>query len=323
MSALLGLGPLMREMYELAHPPDSRVAKRETRRLAVGGPVDFEVFLSGMRRQQYEADNLAYEAAGRTNCRLCWQQESLLYRNELAIAPDSHPFFPYHMLLRPVRPQQIDPTFEVVGRQVKRGSVGRQQLDCRPDFSFEDIVSLCRLVQAAPDYMVTQSMRGSGASIPEHIHAHAFLKTQTDFPLLNRACFVRLEGARDVWVNRHVTYGLLVKGAPEPIARLFVALREQGGFHSNHYLKVDDAFGGSIGLYVPRVRQVPPFPRFVDWKFGAFEVLGLYDVKTPELYRTLTADEACAATRSVTLQDRRSQAVLEDVCRAVFPEQAV
>src|SRR5205823_1912446 len=100
------LAGILRTMSEEAHPPDGRVAKRERRGLPVPGPVAFEVFLSGMQRQQYEADNRRFEAGPLTRCRLCWAEESLVYRDRLAVAPDHHPFFPYHMLLRPVRPGQ-------------------------------------------------------------------------------------------------------------------------------------------------------------------------------------------------------------------------
>lgn len=321
VKATISLNEMMCEMYELAHPLDDRVAKKENRHLPIAGPVDFEVFLSGMQRQEYEARNREYEAAGRKECRLCWARESLVYYDQMAIAPDGIPFFPYHMLLRPVRPECIDLTFEIVSLNVKRGVVEKAHLDCRAEFCFEDIVTMGRLVQDAEHYMITQSMGGSGASISEHIHAHAFLKMQTDFPLLNRAYFTPLQGTTNVWVNnKHVTYGLLIRDEPEVIATVFVALRDQFGLPSNHYLRVDDAFGGLIGLYVPRVEQVPALPRIADadWKFGAFEVLGLYDAKTPELYQTLTAEEACAATSSVTLQDHQCQLDMEESCRAIL-----
>jgi len=310
----------MRKIYDDLHPPDSRVAKKARRWLDIDGPVKFEVFLSGMQREEYEARNREYEATGQKDCRLCWSKESLVYRNQMAITADGIPFFPSHMLLRTVRPERIDSTFEVIMPNVKRGVVEKKHLDCRPEFSREDIVTMGYLMKDAQDYIINQSMGGSGASIGEHIHAHAFLKTQTDFPLLNPVCFTRLEGVQDVWVNRLITYGLLIRGEPEKIAAVFAALRNEFGFPSNHYLKVDDAFGGLIGLYVPRVELIPPLSRFasVNWKFGAFEVLGLYDANTPEDYHTLTGDEVCAATKSVTLQDSHLQAAMEQTCRAVL-----
>ena len=310
----------MQEMYDRAHPPNGRTAKRCRRSLFVEGPVYFEIFLSGMERQEYEARTREHEPANGKDCRLCWPEESLIYRGKVAIAPDLTPFFPYHMLLKPVITECIDSTFVTVLPNVRQGFVRKEHLDCRPAFSFEDIAVMGYLVREEDEYIISQSMAGSGASIPEHIHAHAFLKSQTDFPLLNRSCFTRLPRTDNIWVNTHHTYGILIRDEPEVIAEIFVEIRNKLGLSSNHYFKTDDAFGGLIGLYVPRVKQVPSVPSIAqaDWKFGAFEVLGLYDAKTAELYQTLKTEELCRATCSVTLQDKESRAVIEDICRAVI-----
>jgi hypothetical protein len=300
------LGGLMREMYEAANPPDDRVAKAASRSLRVGAPVEFEIFLSGMKRQKYEAQNRAYVESGDTACRLCWGQWSLIFQDRLAVAPDSFPFFPYHMLLRPVLPERIAADrFETLAPDIKRGFVTKADLDCRDAFTDADIATLCALVEAAPEFMVTQSMRGSGASIPEHIHAHAFLRSQTRFPLLQRRCFHACVGSPHAWVNTHVSYVLVLCGAGASLARIIASLHGRFRIASNHYIQIDADFGGLAVGYVPRTATVPAVPRLAtaEWKFGAFEVLGLYDAKTSELYETLSADEACSATRSVTVQD--------------------
>jgi len=159
---------------------------------------------------------------------------------------------------------------------------------------------------------------GSGASIPEHIHAHLFQKHQTGFPLFEPVSFEPLPGAAGrIWVNRHVTYGILISGTAELIATVIAGLRDEFGCASNHYLKTDPAWGGLVGLYVPRVHALPAVGRLeeADWKFGAFEVLGLFDAKTPEIYETLTTDEACRGIRSVTLQDPTQQRAMETCAR--------
>jgi hypothetical protein len=313
----MNLTTLMRQMYDAVHASDGRVAKSASRTLTGIAPVECEIFLSGMRRQKYEEKNRTYSLSGRTDCRLCWPDTSLVFRDRVAISPDSFPFFPYHMLLRPVRPESVkDSDFELIGQDLKHGLITPEHLDCRDGFTREDLATFGALVEEAPDYIITQSMRGSGASIPEHIHAHAFLKTQTRFPLLEKSCFRQLPQDGRIWVNDHVGYGLLVRGTADFIADVFVLMRAEFKLPSNHYIRMDEDFGGLIGLYVPRTRNLPSITRLAtaDWKFGAFEVVGLYDAKTADLYETLTSEEACRATSSVTVQDLGTRAAMELVC---------
>jgi hypothetical protein len=306
-------------MYDTAHPKDSRVAKVAKRLLPVSESVTFEVFLSGMQRQQYEDANREYLAAGRMDCRLCWEQQCLIFKDRIAIAPDSFPFFPYHMLLRPLDPKRVDATcFEEVALDIKRGMVSAEHLECRDYFTAQDIATFASLVETAPDYVITQSMRGSGASIPEHIHAHAFLKTETRFPLLEKGCYTRSKHASELWTIDQVGYGILFREDLTVMPMSFDTLRHRFGLASNHYFMMNEDFGGLIGLYVPRTASLPSVSRLaqVDWKFGAFEVLGLYDAKTALLFDTLSTDEACEATRSVTVNDRALRAAMEQACGA-------
>jgi len=312
------LSTLMRSMYDERHPADGRIGKLKSRKLQTGGIVDLEVFFSGMRRQEYERKNevidLSRQRGEQIPCRLCFPSHSLVYRCRLAITPDEIPFFPYHMLLRPITSDAVDTTLKSLGPHLELGLVEERPLDCRPGFTYEDIVAMSWFVKDAQDYMVTQSFGGSGASVPEHVHAHAFPKNETDFPFMRRACFTNLRGTNSVWVNRHITYAILVKGSPETIAKVFVSLNALFRLPANHCFKVDDDFGGLIGIYVPRIRDLPQVPsrlRKANWKFGAFEVLGLYDAKNEELYDSLRLEEAYAATRSVTLHHPERQKEIE------------
>jgi len=213
------LSTLMRSMYDERHPEDGRIGKLMSRKLQTGGVVDLEVFFSGMRRQEYERKNeaidLSRQRGEQVPCRLCFSSSSLMYHCRLAITPDEVPFFPYHMLLRPITPKAFDTSFKSLGRNLKLGLIEKHHLDCRPGFNYEDIVVMSSLVKDARDYMVTQSFGGSGASVPEHVHAHAFPKNQTGFPLIHRVCFTRLRGTDSIWVNRHITYAILVRGNPD------------------------------------------------------------------------------------------------------------
>ena len=322
----MSLSSLMREMYEQAHPLDGQRAKTASRSLSAIAPVEFEVFLSGMGRQEYESQNRLHSTSPVPACRLCWARDCLVFRDRMAITPDSFPFFPYHMLLRPVKPERILlGAFKSIAPGIRRGRVTAEHLDCRDWFTAEDLATFAQVVQEAPDYMITQSMRGSGASVPEHIHGHAFLKKQTRLPLLEKSCFHTADNAAGIWINDHVSYGLLSRADASIWSQLFVSLSEQFGLPSNHYIKADEEFGGVIAHYVPRTRELPQVTRFaeVDWKFGAFEVVGLYDAKMGFLYDTVTADEACEATRSVTLQGRNIRTEMERacsyLCRSLIP----
>jgi hypothetical protein len=100
---------------------------------------------------------------------------------------------------------------------------------------------------------------------------------------------------------------------------VFVGLRDEFGLPSNHVIWVDESFGGLVGVYVPRVREQPVVQGNVlhEWKFGVFEVLGLYDVKTEHRFQTLTAEQASAATESATVSSKSMRARMEDFCRSM------
>jgi hypothetical protein len=314
------LSSMMRDLYAEFHPLPGGVAKRRRRLLQVAGAPPLEIFLSGMRGQEHESTQIVTPTPTPARCRLCWPQDSIVYLDRLAITPDHDPFFPFHMLIRPVRPSRTDTPIAAL-RSLRRRLVKPAQLDCRSYFTEADIAALGHLAMDAPDYVVTQSMDGSGASIPEHIHAHAFLKSQTDFPLLTRSCFSRLDGAPNVWTNRRLTYAVLVRGAPEVIAAAFASMRDSCAMPSNHYFRVDNAFRGLVGAYVPRAAALPPTGRIAaaGWLLGAFEVLGLFDATTEDLFCTLSAAEAAAAIASVTLHDEGVQRQVEESCaRAVL-----
>lgn len=312
------LSAMMRDMYVGLHPLPG-VAKSQRRFLHVSGAPAVEVCLAGLPRQGHRTAPPSAAIPRAAGCRLCWPQESIVYHDRLAIAPDQGPFFPFHMLVRPVRPPRAG-TLPAVRDGLRRGLVTTDHLDCRPHFTETDIAALGHLVLDAPDYRVTQSMDGSGASIPEHTHAHAFPKSHTSFPLLASDCFKPLKDVPHVWATRQLTYAILIRGTPEVIAAAFSSMRDACALPSNHCLHVDDAFGGLVGVYVPRVAALPlagPFAA-VGWRLGAFEVLGLFDAATEAVFHTLSGAEATAAIASVTLRDERIRRRVEASCaRAV------
>lgn len=278
------------------------------------GPVDLEVFWSGLDRRQYEEDLRLYEAAGHRYCRVCQRTRAkgLVYRDRLAIVPDPYPFFAHHMLLLPTHPDLIDDTFRSIGHNIKKGLIDGCRLLHREFATTGDFRVMAQLAEEAPSYMITQSVRGSGASIPEHIHAHAFPQTSSNFPLFTKRCFEPMELATNAWVMDSLSYGVALEGGPADIADRMTGWVQRFGVPCNHYFRADESFGSLVGLLVPRRRETPPRPALVraaGWSFGAFEVLGLYDAKTEEIFEKLSFQDAYCATRSVTLSRPTTGAV--------------
>lgn len=297
---------LLTKMYDFEHPPDERRSKLRRRFLKSPALENLEVFLSGMQRQHYEAYNHQYQNMNQTWNRLAFSKDSLVYRNQVALAPDGIPFFPYHFLLRPVDPTKLDEQFIESGLvDFRFGLVTSEHLDVRRHFTYEDVINMAKLVKTFPSYMVSQSMEGSGASIEENIHAHAFPAKETKFPLFNPSCASEIYRCSNLWFIDEITFGIIVSGTPEDIAHVFNDLRNEFQLPSNHYIQARNDFDGLTGLFVPRTQRIPNVLRLAeaDWKFGAFEVLGLFDAKNEEIYNTLTSDEGEEAIRSVTVQD--------------------
>jgi hypothetical protein len=302
---------LMEYTYNVRHERSELMAKLHHRYEPAGDEHGFELFLSGMKRQEYEESNRAYEVRGDLRCRLCWSEDSIIYQDHLAITADWIPFFPYHMLMRPLREDAVIGGL-VVGKDIKLMHVDVEQLDCRHYFTARDLEVMANLVLET-DYLATQAMRGSGASVPEHVHSHAFKKTETDFPLLNIRHFELLRQRDDTlaFVMRKPSYAVLIQGDSAFIGEVFEKLRDHFGYPSNHIITVDETFGGLIGVYVPRVREVPEDEVFTGWKFGVFEVLGLFDVKTERQYAELKYPDLWEAIQNVTLHEPRIQAEVE------------
>ncbi|MEI7695159.1 MAG: hypothetical protein WCI64_05885 [Chlorobium sp.] len=312
---------ILSKIYDCVHPINNKQSKLHCRLLPSTVPVCFEVFLSGMQRQYYEECNRQYKSTNQSWNRLAFSQNSLVYRSQMALAPDGFPFFPYHFLLRPVDPAKLDEEFIDFGLDdFKFGMTTSNHLDLRRQFKYDDVVNMAKFVKTLPSFMINQSMDGSGASIEENIHAHAFRANETKFPLFNPGCTSPVSDCSVLWAIDKITFGIVVSGTPEDIAQVFIDLRNEFHFPSNHYIQTRDDFGGLTGLYIPRTKIMPDGLKFVDadWKFGAFEVLGLFDAKNMELYESLTSNEAEEAIRSVTIQDDKLRNAFKARARATM-----
>ncbi|OGM12637.1 hypothetical protein A2V80_01685 [Candidatus Woesebacteria bacterium RBG_16_39_8b] len=300
---------LLKEFYQNEHGRKRQVAKLSRRFEYGSNGSTFELFLSGMDRQSYQKKIKEYKYEGRTDCRLCWSDSSIVYRRSLCITADIAPFFPYHMLLRPMKLTARSKSLTGIGNNIFVGKTEKIDLVCRNYFTKDDIKTMANLAQDS-DYIVTQAMRGSGASIPEHIHGHAFPKTETEFPLLNKRYFKLFwrQGNSSIYIIEEPTFAILVKGKSDLISDIFTKIRNEFGYPSNHIIKVDEDFGGLVGVYIPRVKETPGANIFHGWKFGVFEVLGLFDVETKERYLQLNYNSLFKAVREVTLHNSKTQA---------------
>ena len=295
---------LMR-MYDIAIPHDRQKAKQLSRSMTSSAPQKFEVFLSGMRRQKNVDLNRIYQKRGASLNKLGFSQYSIIYKNQMAIAPDGTPIFPYHFLFRPVVSDCINELFKQLDLDdLKIGEVSEGHLDLRPEFSFDDIMHMSEFVQRVPSFMISQSMIGSGASIPNAIHAHAFPVKTTEFPLFSSYCASSGFDLPGLLALDQITFGIIVTGTPFEIACVFMALTKEFKLPSNHYFQYRTDFNGLTGLYIPRTSEIPMVERLAEaeWCFGAFEVLGLFDAINEDIYHTLTTEEAEEAIKSVTVQ---------------------
>jgi len=303
---------LMNQLYEKKHSIyNKNSSKKSFRFIKTLLGIDFEIFLSGSKRYKYENYYLK-TSSNSINCPLCFSGESIIYQDKIIISADDNPFFYYHMLLRFFRKKKHT---KDIAENIKLKVVKTEDIICRENLLYEDIQAMCNLALDAQDYYVTLAMRGSGASIPEHVHAHIFPKNQTTFPLLDKKCFVNLVDDK-IWVNNNITYALLYKGKPKEIAKFFSWMEKTFSYSSNQIIYVDKEFESLIGVYIPRIKEMPFLKKnpSIGWKFGVFEVLGLFDSKSLEIYNNFDYEQAFFAIQQVTIHDKNIQKRIEKAC---------
>lgn len=309
-SSRLDLQKVMDYSFNVKHNNLSLVAKSKSRIVSNKESV-FELFLSGMKKQEYK-EYIINNKVSVEDCLLCRPCNSIVYKNYLSIVPDDYPFFPYHLLIRPLKPIILNNKSSTsINKDVKLIELKSIDFDCRNYFNALDIKFMAQLVLET-DYMITQSMNGSGASIPKHIHAHAIKQIVTKFPLLlqNKNRIAYSNDGVSVAILEQPTFALVFQGSPDFISTEIAILSERFGFVSNHLIYKES--GKLIGIYVPRVKESPNSENFKGWKFGAFEVLGLFDVKKNDQFFVLNYDDLFEAIKDVTIQDNLIRKIIEE-----------
>lgn len=304
---------LMDYSFRIVFANDELINKVKSRLEKEKGKPDFELYISGMELEKSRTYLQRRSGDSIGSCRLCYPRDSIIYRKYLAITPDDFPFYKYHMLLRPLKKGFDKTNYVQIDQRIGLLHVNKYHLDCRDYFTSEDVKIMSMLVQDT-DYLITQSMKGSGASIPEHIHAHAIKRNDLSFPLLDISLFNQIYLSQDIniFVLRLPSYAICIQSNPDIISHLFGCLSKRMNLPSNHIFCFNEKFGGLIGVYIPRIKEIPTGSKFYGWQFGAFEVLGLFCIKTLEVYYSLRYQELSNAIKEVTLHDYDKQKQIED-----------
>ncbi len=260
--------------------------------------------MSSQSRQNYE---ISLSRKNVKKCPLCNSVEGLIFEDSLIFTPDPVPFTYGHMLIRPLKNSSNHNKATIP--RIKK--IHKDELACRTEITKQDITAILKFVEEEKSYMILQSESGSGASIPEHIHAHCFLKKRFDFPLLR---FIKPQESlclSNVKILPELTFGVAVSGCSEYIATSFERLDELCSFPVNRIFFWDQSIKQLTGVFIPRSAE---FPQSIGrlggsrvWKFGCFEVLGLFDVKTEYLFDSLTVEQLIQALKETTIQNPKDK----------------
>jgi len=194
---------------------------------------------------------------------------------------------------------------------------------CHIDTPLAAHIDGCIAFAQVSSFLVCQSMRGSGASVPEHIHAHAFKRCGPDplfLPLLNPTFVTKTRVAGDFRLSRFQTpaYGTLLQGASSclgaRIARVYDVLK----IPFNLVAGTGRPFRESWVLVFWRTKEQPSHPIFSDelmgtWRFGFSEMLGLFEFKSDRQYNELDKTLLGEALEETTVMDESVRAAIEEL----------
>jgi len=297
---------VMEKTYKDMHSGPAPITEIAGRYEPEEGPNRFRLFMTE-KRQDYikrleEEKSEREDFSKKKKCRLCCSSYAIIYDDHLVIRPDPSPMYDYHMLITPLKGSSSLENFELINGSYRLAYVAKDMLDCRAYPTKRDIDAGVRLVQDT-DYMVMQSMTGSGASIPEHIHAHAFKSSLMKFPLLKEENFSELCQGREITVMKieSPSYGFMIQGDSGRYGAVINRLFNDFGVPFN--LLLTEVSRNIVALYFPRIKEIPDDPIYGIWQFGVTEMLGLFETKNHEQFNRLTYERLCQGLRDTTVQD--------------------
>ena len=323
-----GLTSLMEKEYESIHPGPPPKTELAGRWVLDDGGLGLRIFMAEKRQEYIKNQSIIKNPSiinpqgdGSKPCCLCRSSSGIVYENQLLIRPDPFPMYQYHMQIIPLISELARDQFNCTPEnRYKKGWVDVNLIDCRRHPTFEDLKSEMSLVKNS-DYLIMQSMEGSGASVPNHIHSHAFKKDIMKFPLLSKdrvekdRAEIFNDGRSTIHRLPWPSYGFVFRAEEPIVAYLVNRLREKYGAPFNFLESQDQK--GIFGVYVPRCMEVPSNPLFKDWQFGVTEVLGLFEAKTRDQFDRLTARMLIDAVKEVTIQDPDQQKGIEQFLLSV------
>jgi hypothetical protein len=249
---------VMEKTYKDMYPGPAPITEIMGRYEPESGSNRFRLFMTE-RRQEYIKRLKEEKPRGKgreRECPLCYSSHAIVYDDHLVINPDPFAMYDYHMLIRPMK-EDVDPrSYELINGSYRLAYIAEDMLDCREYPTIRDIDAEVRLVEDT-DYMVMQSMRGSGASVPEHIHAHAFKKNLMRFPLLEVGNFREIYCAGRIRIMRTEgpSYGLLIQGDSSKYGTVIGKLFNIWKFPFNLLLTQVSQY--TVAMYFPRVKETP------------------------------------------------------------------
>ncbi len=268
--------------------------------------------------QRFEYNRRCRQAEHTAGCALCAEGlNGIVFLDRVLIVPDPVPFARGHFLLRFLRGHG-----EAAPRALfESRSVTEAEQDHRETLIASDVQNCLLLAEATGD-LICLSLRGSGASFPQHLHAHAFRLGRSGslkLPQLEPSS-VRLsgdvEGVR-LSVSTTAAFGVLLEGQPKRVALRLIRAVNRLALPVNLVAGHGGAFPGTWCLAFWREKECPSHPLFWDhetgpWRFGFSEMLGLFEVKSVRQFDELTPDLLENALRETTVDRQALRSRIEE-----------
>jgi hypothetical protein len=305
---------LLTQDYQAVHGDLRPVTDRQR---AIANPPfgDYVIFQTAQRREY----NVRRSGVPITECYLCTRMTcGILVNGVTFLVPDPVPFAAQHFLVRFVN--TCDDRTSAPPTRVQLATTDQEH---RENLTADDIDSCFRLARET-GFLVCASMRGSGASVPSHIHVHAFGRNAAGslaLPWLNGASVLLTCQREDTSLYRTLTpgYGILVETERPNVGSQIVGAYEALKLPYNLIVGYGRPFRGYWTFIFWRTRESALHPLFCDletgrWRFGFSEMLGLFEFKSEEQFLGLTKGILARSLLDVTISDpvlrERAEALL-------------
>ncbi|MDQ1248742.1 MAG: hypothetical protein QG597_3115 [Actinomycetota bacterium] len=278
---------------------------------------EYRIFQTAERRKY----NLRTSGPRIRDCYLCTRMASgILVRGRTLVVPDPFPFAAHHFLIRFVG----DAHTESIIAPFVRTRIAAAVQEHREQLTADDI-DRCLTLACETGFLVCESMRGSGASVPDHIHAHAFARDvpgALSLPWLKPGSVGLTYQSADISLYRALTpaYGVLIETKQPDAGARVVYTSEILGLPYNLIVGYGEPFRDYWVFVFWRTRESPRHPLFCHpatgtWKFGFSEMLGLFEFKSEAQFLGLTEEILAQALLETTIADEVMRERVERLLR--------